>query len=77
MQWLHKLAHDNIEINPSTIGYDEQEWGPHHGNPSFKPDYWNYGPKGYNQPPMPLPKKLYHATPFPEKIIWSRPNYTR
>lgn len=53
--------------NPEDVGY-HPNWGEHHGPVSFVPDRWNYGQKGYNEPPMPLPKKLYHVTPFPDKI---------
>lgn len=57
-------------ISPEEMQYQE-EWGEHHGPVSMKRDTWNFGPKGYptESGPMPLPKKLYHVTPFPQKIL--------
>lgn len=66
--WLQKLAYEDRFISPEEAGY-KPEWGEHHGGNTIKLDTWNYGPKGYMYPPMPLPKKLYHATPFPDRIM--------
>lgn len=59
-----------VEISHEEVGYDP-EWGEHHGLVKTKRDTWNYGQLGYDsyRPPMPLPKKLYHVTPFPEKVL--------
>ena len=67
MNW-YKQSQENIP--PEEVEYDT-EWGEHHGPVSTKRDYWNYGQKGYSEysPPMPLPKVLYHVTPFSEKIM--------
>lgn len=69
MNWIHKVAkQDPIFADPAEMGYQD-EWGEHHGPVEFVPDYWNYGPKGYNSPPIPMPKKLYHATPYADIIL--------
>ena len=67
MSW-YKEAQEHVP--PEEVGYNT-EWGEHHGPVSTKLDTWSYGTKGYNpfSPPMPLPKVLYHVTPFPEKIM--------
>lgn len=67
MNW-YKTAQE--EVSPEEVGYDP-EWGEHHGPVTMKRDTWNYGPRGYpsDQGPMPLPKKLYHVTPFADKIV--------
>lgn len=70
MNWFKKISEfDNqpIKADPKSIGYKE-EWGEHHGPVDYVPDTWNFGPRGFHQPPMPLPKKLYHVTPFPNEI---------
>ena len=58
-------------MEPSSVGYDTSQYGEHHGPVKTVPNYWNYGALGYNEfsPPWPLPKKLYHVTPFPKKIL--------
>lgn len=67
MNW-YKISQENIP--PEEVGY-ETEWGESHGPVSMERDYWNYGQPGYDpySPPMPLPKTLYHVTPFPEKVM--------
>ena len=67
--WLHRIAKvDPVQADPEEMGY-KPEWGEHHGPVTYTPDYWNYGPKGYYSPPIPMPKKLYHATPYPDAIL--------
>lgn len=68
LNWFQKIAADFVTAEPGEIGYDPS-WGDYHKKVEFKPDYWNYGPAGYFGPPMPMPKKVYHATPYPEKIL--------
>ena len=69
MNW-YKIARDPVIADPAEVGYKE-EWGEHHGPVEYTPDMWNYGPRGYldRSGPMPLPKTLYHVTPFPEEIM--------
>lgn len=57
-----------VIADPVEMGYKE-EWGEHHGPVSYVPDTWNYGPKGYYSPPIPMPKKLYHASPYVDTIM--------
>lgn len=74
--WIQKISSfytdKPILADPSSVGY-KQEWGEHHGPVSYVPDTWNYGELGYygNSGPMPLPKTLYHVTPFADEIIAS------
>lgn len=69
MNWLQKIAREEPRIaDPHEMGY-EDEWGEHHGPVEYIPDTWNYGPKGYYSPPIPMPKKLYHASPYADAII--------
>lgn len=74
MNWLQRVAmwgeEELITADPSKHGYQES-WGPHHGPVEFKPETWSFGKDGYphGHPPMPLPRKLYHATPYPDKIL--------
>ncbi len=65
--WYDK---EPVEADPAEVGYNP-EWGDHHGPVKYKPDTWNYGPKGYpyQSVPMPMPKKIYHVTPFPNEIM--------
>lgn len=64
----HYLDKNEITLPDEQLGYSP-DWGEHHGQVRFVPNYWGAGAKGYYQPPMPLPKKLYHATPYPDKIL--------
>lgn len=61
---------DPIEADPKEHGYLD-EWGDHHGPVKYVPDTWNYGDRGYphGTAPIPLPKKLYHVTPYPMQIM--------
>jgi hypothetical protein len=61
------FSRDPVQADPKAVGYKE-DWGEHHGPVTYVPDTWNF-PKGYHQPPMPLPKKVYHVTPFPNEIL--------
>ena len=68
--WLFRYSQmdEMVEADPEEVGYDPK-WGEYHRKVKYKPDPWNYGPQGCSSPPMPMPKKLYHATPYPDKIL--------
>jgi len=70
MNWYKTSSSPRRFAEPEELGYNPS-WGEHHGPVEFQPDTWNYGAKGYpsSSGPMPLPKKLYHVTPFPEAIM--------
>lgn len=69
MNW-YKTAREKVVVPASEVGYNEETFGPHHGEVQTELDTWNY-PKGYrgDAPPMPLPKKLYHVTLAADKIL--------
>jgi hypothetical protein len=76
MTWYRNIQNKFIQASnpdedtiadPQSIGY-KQEFGEHHGPVAYKPDFW-ISQKGYHSPPMPLPKTLYHVTPYPHKIL--------
>lgn len=66
MNW-YKESQEKIPAEQ--VGYSK-DWGEHHGDVETKLDMFNFGPSGYpkSSPPMPLPKTLYHVTPFADKI---------
>jgi len=70
LNWFKKAQYEEEEISPEEVQYDTK-WGDHHGPVKMKRDFWNHGKPGYSDfhRPMPLPKKLYHVTPFPNEIL--------
>jgi len=71
MNWFKKVSYrEEIEATEEQAGYDPS-WGEHMGRVRYKPDTWNFGSRGLpsGTSAMPLPKKLYHATPDPDRIL--------